>query len=296
MKRFLKELSYLSKGERIALYGVVVILLAALAFKIIVSGRPDRLPADTGEIVEKVRTWQLEKEKEAVAQEVKTGPLRKTGRKTELKPFPFDPNTVSSDSLIEMGIPEKIAANIDKYRKAGGTFREPDDIRKIYGLEKSMADSLLPFIIISVNPPEEEPVMENRETVILTELNGAAESGLTALPGIGKTFAKRIIQYRQKLGGFVRPEQLLEVYGMDTNRYNLFKDHITADTAGIRKINLNTATYGNMAGHPYLSSQQANAILSYRKFAGKISRIDELRENHLLPDSTLTKIKDYLTL
>src|SRR3569833_3197280 len=54
---------------------------------------------------------------------------------------------------------------------------------------------------------------------VVIELNSADSAKLTELKGIGPSFARRIINYRNRLGGFINKEQLKEVYGMDDDRY-----------------------------------------------------------------------------
>ena len=49
---------------------------------------------------------------------------------------------------------------------------------------------------------------------VVVEINTADSAELMRLNGIGASFSRRIVKYRNLLGGFISKEQLLEVYGM----------------------------------------------------------------------------------
>lgn len=112
---------------------------------------------------------------------------------------------------------------------------------------------------------------------LMIEINTADSSQLTRLYGIGPSFAGRILKYRGMLGGFFSPEQLLEVYGMDSARYDGFKAHIRVDTSCIRKIPVNTAEFRDLLRHPYLDYETVKLIVNYRKYKEPISCHDTLR-------------------
>jgi len=294
MKRFPHDFIYLNRGERTALLLAAVLLLGILGIRIWLTGRPVPLPEDAGELASELAQWRNANEK-AQATVQNTEERNKTAESPILKPEPFDPNSVREDQLLAMGLPEKVISNILSYRNAGGKFYKPDDLGRIYGMSKDLFRQLKPFIIIQeTEEAETQPEESSAKIIIQTELNAAGEEELMALPGIGKVYAGRIIAYRDKLGGFRFPSQLLEVYGMDSIRYNGIKDLLVADTLLLRKLDLNRAGYQELVSHPYLTSRDANAILSYRKFAGKIGSSTEINENQLLADSTWKKVAAYL--
>lgn len=126
------------------------------------------------------------------------------------------------------------------------------------------------------------------------ELNAADSIDLEQLYGIGPTFARRIIRYRNRLGGFVRIEQLKEVYGMTVETYEAVAPHLSVGTASIKRINPNTASLQQLKAHPYLDYYQARAIVSWREKGHKYSGAEDLRPITLLDDSTIAKIAPYL--
>ena len=127
-------------------------------------------------------------------------------------------------------------------------------------------------------------------------INRADSAHLLPLPGIGPVFAGRIVKYRELLGGFVRIDQLCEVYGIPDETLDLIRDRIELDTSEIRKILLNSASFRDLLRHPYLGLEEVKSIVNYRDYKQDISSLMELRQNRVLPDSTLERIGPYLDL
>jgi competence protein ComEA len=105
----------------------------------------------------------------------------------------------------------------------------------------------------------------------------------------------RILTYRERLGGFVNKEQLLEVFGLDSLKYAEIKNQIRVDPVSVRKININTATVEQYKNHPYLRFKQINAIIQYRKQHGNYSNIADLAKVVVIPAETIARLAPYLT-
>ena len=99
----------------------------------------------------------------------------------------------------------------------------------------------------------------------MVELNSADTTRLKMLRGIGSGYAKMIVSYREKLGGFYKAEQLLEVYKFSDETYQKIKNQLQVDTTLIRKIKVNTATVKELKAHPYISYYQALSIVENRE-------------------------------
>ena len=125
-------------------------------------------------------------------------------------------------------------------------------------------------------------------------LNAADSADLLPLPGIGPVFAGRIVRFRNLLGGFVRKEQLLEVYGMDHDRAGRILPLIMIDTSLVQRIGINSVTFSGLLRHPYLDYENVRALMQYREVRGSIRSAGEISINGLLPDSVINRIFPYL--
>jgi competence protein ComEA len=127
------------------------------------------------------------------------------------------------------------------------------------------------------------------------DLNSADTTELMKLRGIGPTFAKRIVKYREMLGGYYSVQQLMEVYGFDSIKYELIKEEVFVNDSLIQKMKLNKASAKELASHIYIDWKLANAIINYR-FKKKFESIDELKEIYLVNDSLFRKLAPYFSL
>lgn len=120
----------------------------------------------------------------------------------------------------------------------------------------------------SLRPPR-PPVRVN--------LNTADTSRLQLLHGIGPSFARRIVKYREMLGGYYDISQLLEVFGMDSARLEMFREQLVLSNDSIRKMAVNEAEFRELLRHPYLDYETVKDIVNYREYIGPISHPDTLR-------------------
>lgn len=225
-----------------------------------------------------------------------TGIEAEIERSHSYKSFDFDPNTVSLDSLMDLGLSRKQAETFIKYRSKGGKFKNPDDIDKIYVIDSSTKARLKPLIRIAQVTDTLGTVKAAVSSQIIVELNSADTLDLLKIRGIGNTFARRIVGYRELLGGYYSIEQLIEVYGITPQLLDQIKENIYIDSTRIKKLNINLIRYDDLRTHPYVNDFQAKAIIYYRSRKGSIKSLDELWKNKLLPRDRFEKLKYYLDL
>jgi competence ComEA-like helix-hairpin-helix protein len=139
-------------------------------------------------------------------------------------------------------------------------------------------------------------VQTPRAPSFTVDLNTADTLDLQRLRGIGPGFARRIVGYRNKLGGFVDKSQLLEVYGMDAERYAMIRDYVTVKGDSVRRIDLNAATFKSLIGHPYFPYELTKEIIIYRKKAKKFGTADELKNVSGVTDSVFRKVSPYIVV
>jgi DNA uptake protein ComE-like DNA-binding protein len=128
------------------------------------------------------------------------------------------------------------------------------------------------------------------------ELNGADTLDLQRLRGIGPGFARRIVSYRNKLGGYLEKSQLLEVYGMDAERYAMIREYVFVNSDSVRKIDLNNVPFKSLIGHPYFPYELTREIILYRKKAKRFGSAEELKNIKGVNDSVYRKISPYIVV
>lgn len=215
---------------------------------------------------------------------------------------PFDPNTASAPELIALGFPEKIARHIVAYRSKGGKFRVKTDLKKIYGLELPLYNRLSPLMRLpdSIRRPPPKPftpAWPAKPPAVAFDLNGADTTQLIAIYGIGSRLSRRIVAYREKLGGFMTLDQLHEVYGLDSATIDrLVKRTYIRPGYNPRKLNINLATDRELSAHPYISMVIAKAIVAYRFQHGNFAAVEELRGLQIVKREEADKIIPYLSV
>ena len=213
--------------------------------------------------------------------------------------FEFDPNQATTVELQRLGFSEKLTKRLVNYRIKGGEFRVKSDLKKLYGMDSLFYDRLYPYIQLpdkivfekKIAAPNPKPVF------IAFDLNMADTIQLMGIRGIGPVLAKRIIKYREALGGFVSNAQLTEVYGLDSAVVKKMESvTFLAESFGPRKLNINQLGERELSLHPYFSKKIAKAIVAYRFQHGNYRSVDDLRKIETLDQKTLEKVYPYLTV
>ena len=199
-----------------------------------------------------------------------------------MESFPFNPNTVTHEELVRLGLSERQAEVIENYREKGGKFRSKEDFARMYVVSDSLFERLAPFIDI--------PKLE---------LNAADSSALVELHGIGPYYARKILSYRDSLGGFYAPEQLMEIRGIDSARYAGLAGSICVDSSRIHPLRIWDLPEDSLALHPYLRKNTARSIVRYRRvYAMEPLRsehytLDALVEENILSNERAAKLRPY---
>ncbi|MBO7433446.1 MAG: helix-hairpin-helix domain-containing protein [Salinivirgaceae bacterium] len=292
----------MSKGQQCGSLAIVCVIFGAVAMpRMVAYMRAQRQTADFAKMAEI-------KSKYSVLPE--SGTIKKRAANQLDTIFHFDPNTVTFDELVLLGLPEKTATAIVNYRKAGGKFRKPDDFARIRDIDDSVYNRLSPYInIVRAEQPKKtyskdtkttkkaktsNQGWQDRKEAAIVELNTADSTQLVAMYGIGPTTARRIISYRRLLGGFYSVEQLREVQNFNEETYIKLYPQFAVDTSKIKRINLNDFKYNDLKRHPYVTTAQLNSIMNYKKLMGRFNAVGDLLKYHLLDTLTYERVQPYL--
>lgn len=202
-----------------------------------------------------------------------------------------------ADGWSRLGLQERTIKTIVNYRNKGGKFYKPEDLQKIWGLPDGFYDHVAQHIqITSIQSKTyntsytSNQVFEKKAREISTiDINQADTTTFIALPGIGSKLASRIINFRDKLGGFHSVDQVKETYGLPDSTFQKLKPYFKLSAKGIKTLNINIATKDELKTHPYIRWQLANLIVEYRNQHGVFKNLTDLKNIHLIDDDAFSK-------
>ena len=203
-----------------------------------------------------------------------------------LAPRPFRIDTVSARYLRAIGALSKRQADVFiRWRDLSGIY-DMEDLRECYVVSDSVATALEPYVIFPERKvsPVEQPI----------ELNTADSAALRSVTGIGPKTVVAIMHYRERLGGFVRAEQLAEVPGVRERNYERILKQIYCDSCKIRKIDINFASPKVLGRHPYIAPQALRKLLKARQLKGGWSTAEELVEENIMTRKEAARLASYL--
>lgn len=218
--------------------------------------------------------------------------------------FAFDPNTLSGDSLMLLGLSGRTVRTLINYRNKGGAFRKPEDLEKVYGISAGQAEALRPYVRIKTrdrkaqNEPEgtapaaEPSPSEVEEEPMPVDINTATPEQWQALQGIGPAFARRICGFRDKLGGFAHTGQVAETYGLPDSTFQRIRPLLRVEQP-VKRLPINQLDAAGLKAHPYLNWKYANAIIAYRGQHGAFSSAEEVAKIRSIPAEVLKKMEPY---
>lgn len=218
--------------------------------------------------------------------------------------FNFDPNTISKTDWLKLGVKEKTVNTIQKLLSKGFQFRKPEDIKKVFGISPQKADELIPYIQIQQNfvsnfknTNEQKTIVRlpYTKTIVKFDINNSDTSDWIQLNGIGSKLAKRIITFREKLGGFISIKQVAETYGLPDTTFQKIKEYLLLNNTHVQKININQTTVDELKNHPYIKWNVANAIIQFKNQHGNYTSVNDLKKIRIISDSIFQKISPYLS-
>lgn len=228
---------------------------------------------------------------------------------------PFDPNTADSTVLLGLGLQPWQVRSIYKYRAAGGAYTCPEDFARLYGLTAKKFRELLPYIRIGEDyrpasevygkrpayatrssasdaptATEAQPHSTKLKAGQTVSLANADTTALQQVPGIGPYFARRIVRYRDQLGGYVSKDQLLEIQDFPESAL----PYLDLSSPSVHKLNVNKATSEQLRKHPYITFAMAREIQNYRRLRGNIHDLSDLSLLPSFTKETIAKLRPYV--
>lgn len=293
---------------------VAVILLAGLVSGIWLlpefiannNGRQQKVVADSGWVaaarrLEINKTDDEDDDREWVRNHQYDRTYRPAGR-PPASLFYFDPNTLDEAGWKKLGLRNKTIQTILNYVAKGGRFRKAEDLSRIYGLFDDEYARLEPFIRIASATNDDQPESPTPyspkpvKSYTSIDINTADTAAFIALPGIGSKLASRIVNFREKLGGFHAIQQVGETFGLADSVFQKIKGRLVLNNVAVKKININNATIDELKQHPYIRYALAKALIAYRDQHGAFGKIEDVKQVMLITEDIYAKIYPYISL
>ena len=209
----------------------------------------------------------------------------------------FNPNNYSLSDWMNLGLSEKQSVVVLKFTSRG--IYSEQDLKRIFVIPDILFELIRDSVVYPErfqNSPNQESFKKQAKQITLINLNTADTTEFIKIYGVGAFYAKQIIRYREKLGGFFKKEQLFEVWKMTTDAYDKIKDHVFISEKDVKRININSVTIEELKVHPYLKWNQANSIIKMRIQRNGFKNIEEIKESVLIDSETYEKLFPYLSL
>ena len=296
-----KDFFYFSKSERRAVLFLLTLLFVFICMWVLFPVKEEETLEQDQEGIEEIKNFLAGVHEMEERQSLQYSYDKPKKRKVVLAAF--DPNSADSIDFLQRGLPPFIAHTILQYRRAGGKFRTADDFSRVYGLSSEEFKILKPYIRIAEVFRRKQDTLHavkkmRKDTLAvykypegtLVDLNEADTTELKKIPGIGSGIARRIVAYRNRLGGFYDTAQLKEVDYVNEDMLKWFK----LENASIHRINANKAGLDKLRSHPY-NFYKAKVIMEYRRKKGKLKSLSQLSLYEEFTEKDLERLSYYLT-
>jgi len=220
------------------------------------------------------------------------------------KKYPFNPNFITDFKGYTLGMSPKEIDRLLKYRSNDKWINSAKDFKRVTQVSDSLLKEISPFFKFPdwVTNPKSKKKNNYKEFIDKPfakkiDLNKATEEELQKVSGIGVALSKRIITYREKLGGFSSDSQLYNVYGLDDQVIQRTLNEFTVKTPKeIHKMNLNRVSASDIATIPGISFELAKRIWEYRVLRERVEDFSEIEKIEGMTQRKLVGIQLYLTL
>lgn len=312
LKQLFRAFFTLSRSEQRAIVIILILTILVVVINLMLPAIIYRQKADFSDFEKNVEDFQQAQQSIFDSIEIERlqnrGELDFTLAQQKIKPFKFDPNDLPVELWKQLGLTSKQVKMIKNYEDKGGSFLQKEDLKRMYCISDAEYKVLEPYIAIKtpyktldasqLNKPGTGDSKSKKRKIVysIVEINTADITELTSQLHLPEWLAKRVIKYRNLLGGYAVPEQLFEVYGFESNQMNKIREYLLINKALIRKLNLNKSSFKDLLKHPYISYEITQNIVNYRLENGDFKSINDLVDDEIISESLFIKLKPYLTV
>lgn len=243
----------------------------------------------------------------------------------------FDPNTVTEEELIQMGLPSWLAARFIKFRNVIGGYKNEADIKKIYGLHENTFSAIQPHLKWENTQSNNSAYLNNNKFFYSNENSKKVTPKITNIQDIDYTMlvsigfepktANVFLKYRNSGAHFYNEMDLKKVYGIDEKQlkkalpYLVFEQkkenkiedkNVNSNVKNIGSANvyskkvcsieINTADAETWKCLNGIGEKLSARIVKYRSALGGFYSVMQIAEVWGLQDSVFQNIRQQLLL
>ncbi len=224
--------------------------------------------------------------------------------------FKFNPNYMDDHKAYQLGMSVSEIDRLIAFRNTNSYISSAEEFQRVTLVSDSLLKAIQPYFRFPEGSTFNDKFEKNSEKDIQKrhlsvvpikeanlDLNKATADELKRVYGVGEVLSKRIVKFRNALGGFLVEEQLLDVYGLKPEVVDrIIRRYKVIEQPSINKIRLNSATADELAKLLYINRKLAAKIIAYRENSGSFDSLNELTKIAGFPEDKIDRIKLYLTL
>lgn len=284
------------RGFILVIFGVVLIqiILCFVVYYQLQAQAPDVIPT-----------------KIQVALQAQLDSLRNVTSKKKDTIYPFNPNYISDYKGYFLELSTVEIDRLLAFRANKQMINSTQDFQKVTGVSNEWMQKYNPYFVFDTRSRAQATTQHTQGTtdrgvkkhlvdkqlLPLQDINQATAESLQLIRGIGPALSKRIIEDRNKWGGYVHLDQLKFVYGLSEEVIDaLFQQFAVLSTPTIDPLDLNEAGVNELKNIPYLNYYLAREIVKYRSLNGDFVNKRQLREIEKIPLDRIHIISLYLKI
>lgn len=295
--------------------GILILISIITAFQLLLYLTEEYFPQNQSETIESLSdNKQLERWRAELDSLSKLGEVVNTRRI-----YPFNPNYLTDYRGYLLGLSVVEIDRLFAFRAKGKFLSSAEEFQRITQISDSLLITIAPFFKFpdykgangtwaqsrsgskKDNIPTalsvDKTTVEKGEKIHLKKqnLNLASETELRSIRGVGEKLAKRIVRYRDLLGGYSINDQLYEVYHLPhQTAERILQRFEVKESPVINKLNINEVSFKELLHLPYIDYELTKKIVRYRQANKGFTDLSELKKIDSFPLNKYERIALYL--
>jgi DNA uptake protein ComE-like DNA-binding protein len=269
----IKDYFTFSRGQRTGIYILfaIIIILQLVYFFV-------DFNSNTKEYPDKQKWLSLQSEIDS---------MKLNNHNNSIKIYPFNPNFISDYKGYKLGLSVQEIDRLLAFRKENKYVNSAKEFQNVTKISDSLLNAIAPYFKFpdwvshkkefAANKDFSKSAFAKKEKIIQIDMNQATKEDLIKIYGIGEALSIRILNQKEKLGGFVSMEQMNDVWGLSPEVIANLNTHFKIlKLPNIIKIDVNNASIKELSQFLYFKYELAKQIVKYRSMNGNFENIEDL--------------------